>query len=220
MNNQKYKNLLIILFLVVTIITVFLAIAKPFFNWDVLGYIAATKSFEEKDINTIHEFAYKQVAEIIPQSQYDNLTSGIDYRVSMAEDAKAFSEQLPFYQIRIAYNAILFVLYKIGINIVFATQILSGFPVVASIILLYFMARDNLNHYLALIIPIFILLFKITELAQYSTPDGLALLAFVAVIYLFLEKANTCFTIPIAGYYLDKDGPDLDLFSFADLFFL
>ena len=103
-----------------------------------IGYIAAAKSFEERDIESLHSFTYSQLRLSVQSETYDNLVEG-DFRHTISTDSSAFKELLPFYQIRPG-TGLVYLLYKTGVNIGFATHIVSGVAVVVSIAILYLMS--------------------------------------------------------------------------------
>lgn len=170
-----------------------LSIYKPYYNWDLIGYIASAKSFEEQDLKSLHSFTYDQLRNSVPDETYEKLIQGIDirtssYRQAISTDSSAFKEQLPFYQIRPIYTGLIYLLYKTGINIVFATHMISGVAVVAAIFFLYLMSVSFLGKPLIYAVPPLAFLFGVVDLARYSTPDGLALLAVTLTAYLYLKK--------------------------------
>ena len=185
MENRLIKRLSIFLFVLLAATALFYSVTQPFHNWDVIGYIAAAKSFEEKDINSIHTFTFQQLQESVSSSEYSELASGSDYRTSISSDPSALREQLPFYQIRPLYNGLVYILYKAGMNIVFATHFISGAAVAAAILLLYDLVKNKLTKPIIYFMPVFIIIFKIFDLARYSTPDGLAFFAFFMAIWLY-----------------------------------
>jgi hypothetical protein len=71
-----------------------------------VAYIAVAKSIEERDIESLHSFAFDALRHSVGDAEYDRMLEiDTDYRHAMATDASAFAEQLPFYQVRPLYTA-------------------------------------------------------------------------------------------------------------------
>lgn len=180
-------NLALLLYLFISMAVIGLSIYRPFHNWDMIGYIAAAKSFEEKEISQLHSFTYNQVRTSVSDREFESLTTG-NYRYAVFTDPSAFKEQLPFYQIRPVYNFIIYLLYKIGVPIVFATHFISGISSALALMILYLLARTSLAEQFVWSMPLLSIVFGILDLARYSTPDSLAFLAYIFSIYLYLKK--------------------------------
>jgi hypothetical protein len=152
-----------------------------------IGYIAAAKSFEEHDFDSLHSFTYNELRLSVPSETYDQLVSG-DFQHTVSADSSALKEVLPFYQIRPVYTGLIFLLYKTGVNIGFATHIISGVAVVAAVAILYLMSVSFLAKPLIYALPPLAVIFGIPDLAQSSSPDGLAFLAVLLSAHLYLCK--------------------------------
>jgi hypothetical protein len=185
------KNLLTpFLFSSLAAFVLFLSVYKPLHNWDMIAYIASAKSFEESNIKSLHSFTYDQLRHSVSEAEYQNLVRG-NYQHAISTDVSAFQEQLPFYQIRPVYNGAIYLLYKMGIRIGFATHLISGIATALAIVLLYLMAISFLAKPFACALPLFVILFRVPELARFSTPDGLAGFALILSAYLYLKKRMT-----------------------------
>ncbi len=175
------------LFFLVAAYALYMSSSKPIHNWDMIMYIAAAKSLEESDVRALHTFTYEQLKSSVSAAEYETLVKG-DYRHAISTDASAFSEQLSFYQIRPLYNGVNYLLYKAGINLAFATHIVSAIAVMVAMVFLYFMSSGFLAKPFIYAIPLLAFIFGITELAQFSTPDALAFLAVIVSAYLYLKQ--------------------------------
>ena len=160
-----------------------ISIYKPYHNWDMIGYIAAAKSFEEDNIFEIHSFTYENVKMSVSEDRFTQLISG-HFRYVMFTDPLSFEEVLTFYQIRPLYNILIYALFKIGVPIAFATHFVSAVAVFFALIILYFLSRSFLPKPFRLFIPLWAVGFGVFDLARYSTPDGLAFFAYILSTYL------------------------------------
>jgi hypothetical protein len=176
-----------LLFSFLAVLTLTVSIYMPAYNWDMVAYIAAAKSFEETDVASLHSFTYSQLPGSVPEAQYASLVRG-PFKRTMSKDASAFKEQLTSYQIRPIYTGLIYFLYKMGMHIVFATHVISGIAAALTVALLYRLSVLCLNRPLIYAVPLLATIFGILQLARLSTPDALASLAVILSGYLYLSK--------------------------------
>lgn len=184
------------LYVVLAACALWVSIVAPFHNWDVIAYIAAAESFEERDPAALQSFAYRELRSAVPDALYEEYAQETDagdsmrtrYRHAMRTDPAAFGEMLPFYRVRPIYNVLVFVAYKAGIGIELATHLVSGIAVAIAMLLLFAAASTSLARPLVYLLPPLALLFGVLDLARYSTPDGLSLLAVTGLALLFLQR--------------------------------
>ena len=177
----------LVLLLIVAVYAFRASVYKPFHNWDMIMYVAAAKSFEERDVKSLHTFTYDAVRSSVSEAKYESLIQG-EYRHAIRTDPSAFNEQLPFYQIRPVYNGLIYLLYKAGIDIGFATHLISGVAVVVALAVLYLLSVSFLGRPSIYAVPFLVVIFGVTDLARYSTPDGMAFLAIIFSAYLYLKQ--------------------------------
>jgi len=205
-----------LLFFIVAAYSLYVSVSKPYHNWDMIMYVAAAKSLEEANIESLHAFTYEQLQASVSKEEYEKLIN-TDYRLAIRTDSSAFAEQLSFYQIRPLYNGTVYLLYKVGVNIVFATHIVSAFFVILALFFLYLLSVSFLVKPFMYVVPFFAFIFGVTELAQYSTPDGLAFLAVIVSSYLYLKQRISLLLLFIPIIIFIRT--DLILFTVPLLFF-
>lgn len=175
---------------------------KPAYNWDMIGYVASAKYFETEDKSEIHEFAYKQLKSTVSDSVYQRLTAS-GYRKTIEIDKEALYQQLPFYQIRVLYNGLVYALYKMGLNPYFVTHLISAVSVCLGFLLLLFGLRKTqiLDDYLYFALPLMSIPLGVLNVARLGTPDGLAFL-FTMLIFLCTisdkYKKNLLWVLPLS----------------------
>ena len=105
-----------VLYLLIAVLALWQSASKPMHNWDMIGYVAAAKSFEESDASALHDFTYRQLRESVTHKKYTSLASGKGdlYRETISEDPAAFAEQLPFYRIRPVYTGLIYLSTRRG----------------------------------------------------------------------------------------------------------
>lgn len=176
-----------LLYLFVALYALALCVSRPIHNWDMIGYIAAVKSFETSDPATIHAFTYDSLRRSVSADEYRALTTG-PFRGAVASSPEALAEQTPFYRIRPLYNGLVYLLHRAGVDIGFATHLLAGLGVALGVLLLYVAARGAVAPPLLFALPPLAMIFGAFEVARLSTPDGLAYLALVLAALLFLRR--------------------------------
>ena len=176
-----------------------LSVNRPFHNWDVVAYVAAAEAFEQHDPLALHAFTYAKLRSVLPADKYEELarehpqdtSRGAVYRHAMSTDPAAFMDQLPFYQIKPAYNGLVFALYKSGIDIELATHLISGVAIAIALMIVCLLAIAKLAPPLVYLPPLLAWQFGVLELARFSTPDGLAFLTVIAAVALLLSRRLT-----------------------------
>lgn len=196
------------LYLVFAGAALWLSIYRPFHNWDVVGYVAAAKSFEQSDNAALQTFTYAELRSVLPAELYEDIAReknlgggrGALYRRTVSTNSAAFAEQLPYYQIRPLYVGLIYLFYKAGVDIEFATHLISGIGVALALLVLYLTAIPRLPIVLACLLPPLAWMFGGFDLARLSTPDGLAFFAVMLIAYWFAQRRIgwLCVTLPIA----------------------
>lgn len=169
------------------------AINHPKYNWDMLGYVASAKTYSTDNHEYIHEYTYGGLSATLPERKVQHLVDGgIPYNQEMARNADAFNKQLPFYQIRVAYNSILASLISIGINPYFATHLIATiFTLIGLLFVLRIFQELKASTKVTAFIPVTAALFGASDIARLSTPDSLAFMAISGISLLIIQKRFT-----------------------------
>ncbi len=170
---------------------------QPNVGWDQLAYIACAELFHQSDIQVVHQTAYRAVEQGVSKEAYYELTHDVleddrgprNYRAVMAANPDQFAQQLPFYQARVGFTGIIYLLNQLGIEYVKATawlQVVSMFGVCVILIVW-------LSHYfigaISSLVGIFILtMFQILPIAKNVGADVLSGSLVFLAIYLILER--------------------------------
>jgi hypothetical protein len=208
-----------LLFLFAACCAIWLSIAKPLHNWDVIPYIAAAKAFEEPDVASLQRFTYAELRRVLPAPLYEDMAREQDvgpgrggpYRHAASTDPAVFAEILPSYRIRPLYNGAVYLLYKAGVDIEFATHFAPAVALAAGFGFLYLAARRRVAAPLACLLVPLALLFGVFDLARFSTPDGFAFCAWTLCIWLYLDERRTALWIALPAILAIRT--DLILFT-------
>jgi hypothetical protein len=183
------KNILLTgCYLVFSLLGLATSLLRPGLNWDVFGYVAAVRALETSDARDIHTFAYETVRASVPEAEFLAMAppDGSGYKSTMRHNPAAFAEQLPHYRLRLLYVGPLFLLYKAGVNLVFATYLISGLAVCAGLWVGFMIVRRELSGAWLAALPPLAVAFGALHIARLSSPDGLAFLGVVLACGLFL----------------------------------
>jgi Gpi18-like mannosyltransferase len=172
--------------------------AKPYFNWDLIGYIGTSHSFTSSDVERIHQATFADIARNVPTDDYTALASGSDYRLAIAADAELFAQQLPFYANKPVYPALMLVMSKLGYTLTGASVVISQVGYCLIVILVFVWLS---RHYAPL--PAFVVASLVVstpfvlDLARYSTPDALSTLVILLACFVFTEAKRPTLTATV-----------------------
>lgn len=147
-------------------------VRAPVWNFDVVGYVAASLALSQADSTLVHSDTFGSIAEAAPVRAFTALTEGSDYRRALRRTPAALSTQIPFYQCKFGYVAMTALLHRLGMNAARATYLISAVSYVALGVLALVWLRRKVGAVIAVgLSVVFMLLPQIRELAGYSTPD-------------------------------------------------
>ena len=187
--SEKTKKTLVLIYLTV-FSAVFLALVlrNPFYNWDMIGYVASAVRFEVADPSEVQRRVYGELKASVPADVYGRLTGGHE-RQLRATDPESFRQHLPFYQIRVLYGAAIYATAKCGVNPFFASHLVSAVCACLAVWVVAFLFRPAEHPEYQVFVPFVCLMFGLSSLARYSTPDAMGLLV-VSACYLLLLRRN------------------------------
>jgi len=165
-----------------TMIAIFLiGYLKPYYNWDMIGYIASAYHMDGYSGEELSLRTYKAVEKEVDTQAFRELTTG-SYRETVYSDYKALEQQLPFYTIRIAYVGLMRGLNNLGVPYATSSYTISAF--FASITVL--IAALLLKKFLVPVyfLPFVVILGGLLPLARLSTPDAIACFFSLLALYL------------------------------------
>lgn len=158
------------------------ALTKPAYNWDLIGYMSAVLKMDRYTDQKNHKHVYETLYKELPRPAFNKII-GVDkktgskvvesYRYQIYQDPEALQQQLPFYQIRVAYTALYYGLYKLGVPLSKAPSILSW--IFASICCLIGLSLIPMSKVAWLVyLVVFFEVIKASWLVRLATPDLLA----------------------------------------------
>lgn len=168
-------------FIVLAIITFlsFWNYKNRIFDWDMPGYIGCLYTLKyPDDPDKVRTLTYTEIGKEAPELQYKDilgvLTPPDKARQAFAGNTQAFSEQLPYFQIKVGYILAILLLYEAGFSSPKSVLLLSMLSYFISGLLFFYILKIIFpeNYLLTVIITVGILLLPpMTYMARVSTPD-------------------------------------------------
>jgi hypothetical protein len=168
-------------------------------NFDAVPYVAVAFSLSDRDPESVHRNVYDELRAAVPDSAFQALTAGSEYRKALHSSPVALATQRSLYVNKPAYVAAIAALHGLGINGFRATRIISvgAFAALAIIVLLWLRAaRSGPLHVLAA--GLLLVSRPIVELASLSTPDGACIVPLALGGWLIVSSRRHALGIAIA----------------------
>lgn len=153
--NSARSQALVFAYIVTCCAVIFMHVyLNPTEVWDMLGYAASVHSYNGLGIAEIHASVLADLRTYSSATTYHDLTASSAYRITMATDPVAFSQQIPFYKIRLLYVMLIDGLNKLGFDLFESMHFLSaGFGSV-TLLIVYLGLRNHVLPLLWLFLPV------------------------------------------------------------------
>lgn len=163
---------------------VVLGFVQPYKNWDMLGYVGSVTQWRISDPEKIYAQTMKAVEENSSAPLFRSYQQN-----PLSARADAFYQELPIYQVKPLYNALVWTVSHI-VSLPAATWIVSAssFAFLAALLFAWHphhMARET--WLIMLVMLSFLWQWPMSHLARLSTPDSLVMLLQMAAIYAWMQ---------------------------------
>jgi hypothetical protein len=163
-------------FLLFTLVVLSLVVlARPRYNGDLVGYVAAAVSFTESDPAVVHRMTYETIKSHIPPMAYTRITESSPHRHAISTTPALLQEFGGNYKARLLYVLPMYCLGRLGMPLPKAAQTVSLAMVCAAAGVLYVLAGRGLRG--AAVVGLSALAFAWVEIASLATADSAALCA-------------------------------------------
>ncbi|BAX81387.1 hypothetical protein [Labilibaculum antarcticum] len=165
---------------------------KPNYNWDMIAYMGCVVQNNTPESEVLHKKTYEILRQEMGDERANWLSAGNNYRETMESDHNAFSENLPFYTIRVVYLALVGFFFKLGIPLSYSTVLPSLISVFFIILIVHrVLSKEFNNTFVASVISIIVLFLPQTiHLARLSTPDALSTLLLLLITVMYIYNSN------------------------------
>lgn len=193
-----------------SVYTAIVTIREPYYNWDIIPYLATIFYFDTTDVVAAHQ---RTMERIQPLPNYPVLCNNHAYYTkTICADAAALRAQVNFYLVRPLYLLIVYGLYKLRVDPLLAlvvVSVASGF--VLSLATGYWV-YVNIGWFGLILVPLVLSLSGIRVVSQLQTPDALSAVVVFFSAVLFLRSSWRASLWLSVGALLIR--PDTILFLF------
>jgi hypothetical protein len=189
---SKCDSFAVALLLLIGIIFISLQHSKPYYNWDMIPYIATSYTYQGLAPEEVHKETYAVIKASVSPSKFAFLIDANDpYRSGVYGNWRYLQDNLPFWSVKPLYPSLIFALGKLGVNPVVASVVISQVSYALTMLLVFFWCRPWFGNYPSAVFTV--LLFSIPEialLARLSSPDALATFISIFGLYVLAEKRS------------------------------
>lgn len=174
----KWKLSFFIVFIVITALS-FWNYTNRIFDWDMPGYIGCLYTLKyPDDPNKVRILTYNEIRKEAPELEYKDILGVLNppdkARQAFAGNTRAFSEQLPYFRIKLGYNLAVSALYASGLTSPKSVLMLSIISYFISGLLFFYILKITFpeNYFLAGMMTVCIMILPpMTYMSRISTPD-------------------------------------------------
>lgn len=200
---KKRENILVFIFSIYVCIMSYYLYTHQHYNTDMEAYMGLIYKTEYPDmkIEEIHQKVYGELREKNPHfAGFDPVDPYVEemakgestYYKTLAENPKAYEEELQLFAVKPFYNFTNWFFFKLGFSASTSTFMISIISYALILILIFsFLIRILRNYSLAFIITILISLFKpLLESSRHASADSLSCLLLLLSFYSFGIRKN------------------------------
>ncbi|HTV84669.1 MAG TPA: hypothetical protein VME63_04655 [Dyella sp.] len=170
-----------------------LGVKKPYYNWDMIGYVAAALSADGHRGADLNTAAYGMVKSEVGAPTFDRLVQQDDYRRTVYRDPVSLQQQLPFYRIRVLYVGLIRLMHAAGVNDAKSTYLISAVFAALSVVWLALIGRETGTPIAAL--PLVVAFSGLLDVARLSTPDAMACFFALLSVYALIRQSVLVFVV-------------------------
>lgn len=160
-------------------------------NWDALAYTGCAVSWSESDPVKIHREVYSEAKKELPVPAFKLLAESNPYRADLASNPFHFVEQLPFYDGKVLYVALIAGMHRFGATHIEAMKLISAAGFFALGLVFFRWTRIYVAMLpAALFSAAFVLCPPILNSARIFSPDALSTAMIAWALYALFERAS------------------------------
>ncbi len=171
-----------------------------------LAYAASAEVLNTSDYELVHSQVYGELKERVTEAEFEFLTMGNSYRQVMYQDVVAFTEQLPFYSIRITFNTLLATLRDFGISVYDAGHWVTATAFIVALLVLWGALNDRIHPVFQMLFPL--MFFKYTmdlEATRHILTDSLASIWVVFICVAYLRRSSLLLALIAVSVFVRVD---------------
>jgi len=167
-------------------------VIKPYYNWDIIGYIASAYYEDGYRGQELSERTYRDVRAAVSKEAFAGMTEG-EYIETVYKDPRSLEEQLPFYSIRVVYVELMRALKAAGVGYATGSYLIGAFFAALSVIVLG--ATMSVAGIPLAGLPVVVVASGFGDLSRLSTPDSLACFFGLWTMYCLLTNRKLVFVL-------------------------
>lgn len=164
------------------------------YDWDMPGYLGCmfTSEFPESP-GKVKDLTYYFIKQEAPKDHYNDINGTVPYdkpRQYFTQNTQSFSEQLPYFQIKVGYIWAITVLYKLGFTPPMSVLFLSLLSYFICGVLLFYILKIIFpqNYIIAFLVTLGVMVLPpMTYMSRISTPD-IFILQFLLIFMIALFR--------------------------------
>jgi hypothetical protein len=176
-----------------------LSTALPYYNWDLIAYMGVVNTQVEQTPEAAHAVTFAELRERLPPAHYNGLTGqntrapGFPaFKSAISTNPDYFAQQLPFYSVKPLYPMLMYLLSRLGMDLVTASVFISKAAyLLLGAVLFYWLLKYYPPLGSLVISALLMSLPFVVALARFSTPDALSALVVFMALLLFIESSYT-----------------------------
>jgi hypothetical protein len=167
---------------------------KPYYNWDMIAYVAVAYSYFEDDIVVVHQKTYSAIDSQVSDKTFDWLTIADGqtnkslYRQGVFSNPEYLRQAMPFYSVKPLYPLLLAGFIMMDINPVFASTLISkAFYAMTMLLCFVWLLRYLGGVESAVTVALLFSVPLVSAMARFSTPDAMSTFFVLLCLYISLE---------------------------------
>lgn len=187
-------------------------------DWDLPGYLGSYYATQYDNREVVHQHVYGDIQKVASPTEWKNITKinqKSNIRYSFYSNAQSFSEQLPYYQVKVLYNLSIQILVRLGFTPVEAAFVANAFFyfwVGILFLLITYFIFPNWTFFSFSLTTLLVSLPITNAFARMASPDILSILLLLIFFLIYLRK-NSGFLLFLILFLLTLTRPDYLVFG-------
>ena len=187
-------------------------------DWDLPGYLGSYYATQYDNTQVVHQNVYGDIQKIASPTEWNNITKinqKSNIRYSFYSNAQSFSEQLPYYQVKVLYNLSIQILVRLGfapVEAAFVANAFFYFWVGILFLLITYFIFPNWTFFSFSLTTLLLSLPITNAFARMASPDLLSILLLLIFFLVYLWK-NSEFLLFLILALLTLTRPDYLVFG-------
>jgi len=193
---------------IVTALAAFLlGVFRPFYNQDLVAYVAASYQWDGYKGKELSDITYRTIQNHVSEGKFDELTTGTAASYS---DPAILEKNIPLYSVKVGYLFLLRMTKLLfGCDYVKATVLISSiFAALSVLVLALILIKEGIGIYF---LPAIVLTAGFLDLARLATPDAVVCFLVLVCVHIIQKRIQVLLILLILPLFR----PDSLIISFS-----